>query len=65
NIMHPHTQVPPLKFQHKLPSQFSTFHSLSHLHTLIHTKHYPHLHQSINPIQPIQQLQLQSAEDNQ
>ncbi|MDU6962072.1 MAG: hypothetical protein E6364_06835, partial [Staphylococcus sp.] len=64
NIMDGHTEVAPLKFEDKLPCEFCSFQSVCHVDNLIDSKHYRHVDESINPIQAIQEVELESGEDN-
>jgi len=64
NIMDGHTEVAPLKFEDKLPCEFCSFQSVCHVDSLIDSKHYRHVDESINPIQAIQEVELESGEDN-
>ena len=58
------TEVAPLKFEDKLPCEFCSFQSVCHVDSLIDSKHYRHVDESINPIQAIQEVELESGEDN-
>ena len=59
--MEGHTEVAPLKFDDQLPCQFCNFQSVCHVDTIIDSKHYRHVDETIDPIKAIQDVELESA----
>ena len=64
NIMEGHTEVAPLKFDDQLPCQFCNFQSVCHVDTIIDSKHYRHVDETIDPIKAIQDVELESGDHN-
>lgn len=64
NIMDGHTEVAPLKFDNQLPCQFCSFQSVCHVDSIIDSKHYRHVDESIDPIQAIQEVELESGDND-
>lgn len=61
NIMEGHTEVAPLKFDDQLPCQFCNFQSVCHVDTIIDSKHYRHVDETIDPIKAIQDVELEAV----
>ncbi|MGV3095188.1 MULTISPECIES: helicase-exonuclease AddAB subunit AddB [Staphylococcus] len=64
NIMKGHTEVAPLKFDDQLPCQFCNFKSVCHVDTMIDSKHYRHVDETIDPIKAVQDVELESGDNN-
>lgn len=47
--MEGHTEVAPLKFDDQLPCQFCNFQSVCHVDTIIDSKHYRHVDETMIP----------------
>ena len=45
--MEGHTEVAPLKFDDQLPCQFCNFQSVCHVDTIIDSKHYRHVDETM------------------
>lgn len=64
NILDGHTEVAPLKFDNRLPCEFCSFKSVCHVDNLIDNKNYRYVDESIDPIQAVQDVELESGEND-
>jgi ATP-dependent helicase/nuclease subunit B len=65
NIMDGHTEVAPLKYNQTLPCQYCNYKSVCHVDGMIDQKRYRQVDETINPLEAIQQVEIESEEDEQ
>ncbi|WP_256082392.1 hypothetical protein, partial [Staphylococcus aureus] len=58
NIMDGHTHVAPLKYKQKLPCAFCSYQSVCHIDGMIDSKRYRTVEETINPIEAIQNINI-------
>ena len=62
--MEGHTEVAPLKFDDQLPCQFCNFQSVCHVDTIIDSKHYRHVDETIDHIKSNTRCRVESGDHN-
>lgn len=60
NIMDGHTEVAPMKYNQTLPCDFCNYKSVCHVDGMIDSKRYRTVDESINPLEAIQDVDLES-----
>ena len=60
NIMDGHTEVAPMKYNQTLPCDFCNYKSVCHVYGMIDSKRYRTVDESINPLEAIQDVDLES-----
>lgn len=63
NIMDGHTEVAPMKYNQTLPCDFCSYKPVCHVDGMIDSKRYRTVDESINPIESIQDVDLESEGD--
>lgn len=63
NIMDGHTEVAPLKYKQTLPCQFCSYQSVCHVDGMIDSKRYRTVDESINPIEAIQDINIDGGDN--
>ena len=59
DIMDGHTEVAPLRYDDKLPCEFCNYRAVCHVDSLIDSKHYRSVDETIDPLQAIQDEKLE------
>lgn len=63
SIMDGHTEVAPMKYNQTLPCEFCNYKSVCHVDGAIDSKRYRTVDESINPLEAVQNVELESEED--
>ncbi|NWK84588.1 helicase-exonuclease AddAB subunit AddB [Staphylococcus sp. GSSP0090] len=63
NIMDGHTEVAPMKYNQTLPCEFCNYKSVCHVDGMIDSKRYRTVDESINPLEAIQDVDLESEDE--
>ncbi|MGM7691721.1 helicase-exonuclease AddAB subunit AddB [Staphylococcus saprophyticus] len=63
NIMDGHTEVAPMKYNQTLPCDFCNYKSVCHVDGMIDSKRYRTVDESINPLEAIQDVDLESEDE--
>lgn len=63
NIMDGHTEVAPMKYNQTLPCDFCNYKPVCHVDGMIDSKRYRTVDEAINPLEAVQDLELESEEE--
>ncbi|MGW7888053.1 helicase-exonuclease AddAB subunit AddB [Staphylococcus xylosus] len=63
NIMDGHTEVAPMKYNQTLPCDFCSYKSVCHVDGMIDSKRYRTVDESIDPLEAVQNVVLESEDD--
>lgn len=63
NIMDGHTEVAPMKYNQTLPCDFCNYKPVCHVDGMIDSKRYRTVDETINPIEAVQNMELESEEE--
>src|SRR5699024_2739544 len=63
SIMDGHTEVAPMKYNQILPCEFCNYKSVCHVDCTIDSKRYRSVDETIDPLEAVQNVELESEED--